>query len=157
MAECVSLLPFEMSKWIWCFCSGCLTTSEKSAFTSLPFEKIGLSRILPSNLALFSVTSNNNNLSVSSTKWSNKLRQFVGNSRMLSVFDYFVWLALKGLNFLKTEKPYFWHFWNNFFPQKQASSVFRYYNYLESYKISEKTIEPLLRQCVSNVRTDGRT
>ena len=40
-----------------------------------------------------------NPLSVSLTKWSNTLKQFVGNLSMncLSVFDHFVKLALKGL------------------------------------------------------------
>ena len=34
------------------------------------------------------------------TKWSNTLKQFVGNlpTNCLSVFDHFVGLALKGLN-----------------------------------------------------------
>ena len=40
-----------------------------------------------------------NPLSANSTKWSNTLKQFVGCSRQIvsSVFDHFVWLALKGL------------------------------------------------------------
>ena len=38
-------------------------------------------------------------LSASPTKWSNKLKQFVGNfpTNCLNVFDHFVGLALKGL------------------------------------------------------------
>ena len=42
----------------------------------------------------------NNNLSANSTKWSNKLKQFMGKlpTNCLSVFDHFVGLALKGLN-----------------------------------------------------------
>ena len=111
MVECVSLLPFEILN------EYDASVVDAQLYTSLPFKKIGLSRILPSNLALFSIRSNNNTLSASCTKWSNKLRQLVGNSRMLSVFEHFVWLALKWSNFLKTEKPYFWHFWNNFFPK----------------------------------------
>ena len=41
-----------------------------------------------------------NPFSVNFTKWSNTLNQFLGNLPMncLSVFDYFVGLALKGLN-----------------------------------------------------------
>ena len=41
-----------------------------------------------------------NPLSANPTKWSNTLQQFVGKSRgiVLSVFDHFVRLALKGLN-----------------------------------------------------------
>ena len=41
-------------------------------------------------------------LSVNPTKWSNTLKQFVGNSRriVLSVFDHFEGLALKGLYYL---------------------------------------------------------
>ena len=40
-----------------------------------------------------------NPLSASPTKWSNTLKQFVGNlaTNCLSVFDHFVILALKGL------------------------------------------------------------
>ena len=42
-----------------------------------------------------------NPLSANPTKWSNILKQFAGNLLMncLSVFDYFVGLALKGLTF----------------------------------------------------------
>ena len=41
-----------------------------------------------------------NPLSAKITKWSNTLKQFVGNlpTNCLSVFDHFVGLALKGLN-----------------------------------------------------------
>ena len=44
-----------------------------------------------------------NPFSVNPTKWSNTLKQFVGNSGriVLSVLDYFVGLALKELNALK--------------------------------------------------------
>ena len=47
-----------------------------------------------------------NPLSDSSTKWSNTLKQFVGNlpTNCLSVFDHFVKLALKGLNLLLVVK-----------------------------------------------------
>ena len=40
-----------------------------------------------------------NPLSANPTKWSNTLKQFVGNlsTNYLSVFDHFVKLALKGL------------------------------------------------------------
>ena len=40
-----------------------------------------------------------NHLSAKPTKWSNTLKQFVGNlpTNCLSVFDHFVILALKGL------------------------------------------------------------
>ena len=40
-----------------------------------------------------------NSLSVNLTKWSNTLKQFVGNlpTNCFSVFDHFVRLALKGL------------------------------------------------------------
>ena len=40
-------------------------------------------------------------LSASFTKWSNTLKQFVGKlpTNCLSVFDHFVGLALKGLNY----------------------------------------------------------
>ena len=42
-----------------------------------------------------------NPLSTNPTKWSNTLKQFVGKkpTNCLSVFDHFVGLALKGLNF----------------------------------------------------------
>ena len=41
-----------------------------------------------------------NPLGAKITKWSNTLKQFVGNlpTDFLSVFDHFVGLALKGLN-----------------------------------------------------------
>ena len=38
-----------------------------------------------------------NPLSDNHTKWSNTLKQFVGKSRRLSVFDHFLGLTLKGL------------------------------------------------------------
>ena len=43
-----------------------------------------------------------NPLSANPTKWSNRLKQFVGNmpTNCLSVFDHFVGLALKGLTAL---------------------------------------------------------
>ena len=42
-----------------------------------------------------------NPLSANPTKWSNILKQFVGlSTNCLSVFDHFVILALKGLNYL---------------------------------------------------------
>ena len=43
---------------------------------------------------------NFNPLSANPTKWSNTLKQFVGNlpTYCLSVFDHFVGLALKGLS-----------------------------------------------------------
>ena len=44
-----------------------------------------------------------NPLSANTTKWSNTLRQFVGNLNRLSVFDHFVGLTLKGLNFSRIE------------------------------------------------------
>ena len=48
---------------------------------------------------------NVNPLNANPTKWSNTLKQFVGNlsTNYLSVFDHFVGLACKGLiiNFLK--------------------------------------------------------
>ena len=45
-----------------------------------------------------------NPLSASFTKWSNTIKQFVGNlpTNCLSVFDHFVGLALKGLTKTKT-------------------------------------------------------
>ena len=47
-------------------------------------------------------------LSVNFTKWSNTLKQFVGKlpTNCLSVFDYFVGLALKGLSLCKN--PTYW-------------------------------------------------
>ena len=46
-----------------------------------------------------------NPLSVSPTKWSNTLKQFVGNlpTNCLSLFDHFVKLALKGLSNTEAE------------------------------------------------------
>ena len=47
-----------------------------------------------------------NTLSAIITKWSNTLKQFVGNllTNCLSVFDHFAGLALKGLKKIKTKK-----------------------------------------------------
>ena len=54
------------------------------------------SAIKPSDLIV-------NPLSANRTKWSNPLKQFVGNC--LSVFDHFVKLALKGLKKLQKDPP----------------------------------------------------
>ena len=53
-----------------------------------------------------------NPLSANFKKWSNTLKQFVGNlpTNCLSVFDHFVGLALKGLSILK-QQYYFVTFW----------------------------------------------
>ena len=50
---------------------------------------------------LFECTFNFNPLSANLTKWSDTLKQFVGKlpTNCLIVFDHFVRLALKGLNF----------------------------------------------------------
>ena len=50
-----------------------------------------------------------NPLSSNPTKWSNKLKQFVGNlpTNCVSVFDYFVLLAVKGLNIQNIFSVYF--------------------------------------------------
>ena len=50
-----------------------------------------------------------NPLSSNPTKWSNKLKQFVGNlpTNCLSVFDHFVLLAVKGLNIQNIFSVYF--------------------------------------------------
>ena len=57
-------------------------------------ESMGLKVINKINLML-------NPLSANFTKWSNTLKQIVGKlpTNCLSVFDHFMWLALKGLNF----------------------------------------------------------
>ena len=71
--------------------------SRMSKFTSVFTSK--LLKILGSFIVdLFSFYLNP--LSVNSTKWSNTLKQFVGNlpANWLSVFDHFVKLVLKGLN-----------------------------------------------------------
>ena len=49
-----------------------------------------------------------NPLSTNPTKWSNTFKQFVGNlpTNCLSVFDHFMNLALKGLNYFNDNK---WH------------------------------------------------
>ena len=48
-----------------------------------------------------------NVLRANPTKWSNTLKQFVGNlpTNCLCVFDYFVGLALKGLTLVKLLDP----------------------------------------------------
>ena len=51
-----------------------------------------------------------NHLSANPTKWANTLKQFVGKlpTNCLSVFDYFVGLALKGfINSFKTVQTYY--------------------------------------------------
>ena len=50
-----------------------------------------------------------NSLSSNPTKWSNKLKQFVGNlpTNCLSVFGHFVLLAVKGLNIQNIFSVYF--------------------------------------------------
>ena len=52
------------------------------------------SKLFSDNMRFF------NPLSANPTKWSNQLKQFVGNlpKNYLSVFDHFVKLALKGLS-----------------------------------------------------------
>ena len=47
---------------------------------------------------LFEIWININPLRANQIKWSNSLKQFVGNN-CLSVIDHFVWLVLKGLRF----------------------------------------------------------
>ena len=49
--------------------------------------------------SILAIVNNLNPLSANFTKWSNKLKQFVGNlsTNCLSVFDHFVGLAFKGL------------------------------------------------------------
>ena len=49
-----------------------------------------------------------NPLSVNPTKWSNALKEFVGNfpTNCLSVFDHFVRLALKGLKYVLKNRIY---------------------------------------------------
>ena len=48
-----------------------------------------------------------NTLSVSPTKWSNRLKQFIGElpKNCLSVFDHFVELALKELTIFSKKSP----------------------------------------------------
>ena len=50
-------------------------------------------------LYIYVISTSINSLSANPTKWSNTLKQFVGNlpTNCLSVFDHFVKLALKGL------------------------------------------------------------
>ena len=49
-----------------------------------------------------------NPFSANFTKWSNTFKQFVGNlpTNCLSVFDHFVELAVKGLNYNASKKRY---------------------------------------------------
>ena len=51
-----------------------------------------------------------NPFSANFTKWSNTLKQFVGNlaTNCLSVFDHFVGLALKGLNVIRFSADFMW-------------------------------------------------
>ena len=61
---------------------------------------VGLFHQAEKLLFLFTVISLLNPLSANFTKWSNTLKQFVGNlpTNCLSVFDHFVGLSLKGLS-----------------------------------------------------------
>ena len=70
---------------------------EKSALVYKKFRNIRIDTVLDS-------VSNLDPLSANPTKWSNTLKQFVGNlpTNCLSVLDHFVKLALKGLS--KTEE-----------------------------------------------------
>ena len=76
-AVCVGILNLclNMSRWYFC--------NEQQGVIPLNYEII-------------------NPLRVNHTKWSNTLKQFVGKlpANCLSVFDHFVGLALKGLNYL---------------------------------------------------------
>ena len=77
-----------------------------------------------------------NPLSANFTKWSNTLKQFVGNlpTNCLSVFDHFVGLALKGLNvvliyfsFLSITSDYLSHGGTIFFVRMFLFIVYRGY------------------------------
>ena len=66
-----------------------------------------ISAVVRTSFDVVSLFTNFIPLSANPTKWSNILKQFVGNlpTNCLSVFDHFVNLALKGLrNFVTTEQ-----------------------------------------------------
>ena len=71
-------------------------------FIGLPaitFLKLNISFKVLNAASITDFCKNFNPLSAKPTKWSNILKQFVGNlpTNCLSAFDYFVGLALKGL------------------------------------------------------------
>ena len=65
----------------------------------LTFNENNLSQLITPNTKLFLIKYKNyiKPLSTNPTKWSNTLKQFVGNmaTNCLSVFDHFVWLLFK--------------------------------------------------------------
>ena len=68
-------------------------------FIFFPFDKMQLVFLAKVNPLFILYLMVLNPLSANPTKWSNKLKQFVGKLQMncLTVFDHFVGLALKGL------------------------------------------------------------
>ena len=68
-----------------------------------------------------------NPLSANPTKWSNTLKQFVGNlpTNCLSVFDYFVKLVLKGLIQKKeiSNEVVIFVFWNRFSGKPESWNI----------------------------------
>ena len=105
---CYKIPPSMWSSWglcvrMWCYTNAsfnqCVSDSEPS-HTSLrePLRKKQRIKAV-------------NPFSANFTKWSNTLKQFVGNlpTNCLSVFDHFIGLALKGLiNFVKIPLLYIW-------------------------------------------------
>ena len=73
-----------------------MLTSEKGASCFVSHARLHFSLLFFVGIIWFIVL---NPLSAKITKWSNTLRQFVGNlpTNCLSVFDHFVGLAHKGL------------------------------------------------------------
>ena len=72
-----------------------------------------------------------NPLSANPTKWSNTLKQIIGKlpKNCLSVFDHFVWLALKGLKqFVKSLVVKYTYSLTLIFPSKMHQSFFRLYD-----------------------------
>ena len=86
-SDCFQLLPFELN-----FCHATFSVNwETSVLIRHPRLKLITSKI---SINIFF------QLSANPTKWSNTLKQFVGNlpTNCLSVFDHFVKLALKRLS-----------------------------------------------------------
>ena len=79
-----------------------------------------------------------NTLSANPTKWSNTLKQLVGNSRLIVwvCFDHFLGLALEGITFLELMKSSLWRFEPGFtFSLKNILTNF-YKTKFDQYKIS---------------------
>ena len=119
----------EHASNIWSTFHKTLSTAEVELKKSVPFKKSVYfinscqsnepkrkyySKNYPTYLAKF--ISRNNPLNANLRKWSNTLKEFVGNlvTNCLSVFDHFVKLALKEITWSWNQMFLIWRSWDNF-------------------------------------------